>query len=138
MAFTDVSANGYKVAVEAAIAIADSAGANVVNSYSSTISDNLSNKKFVVMVEVTEVCAGDGAIDLAIQGSLDGSVWVDLDASLSMDVDPTGTNSGAGLADLTSIYAPYYRIKIFTDGTDILDAAAVTVSYAFKNVQLNV
>ena len=48
------------------------------------------------------------------------------------DVDPTGLNKKSGLADLTSIYAPYYKLEIQTDGTDTVDAAAVKVSYAFK------
>ena len=132
MAFTAKSANGYKVATETGIAIADSAGANVVTSYSSTINDDLSNKKFVVYLEVTEASAGDGALDVTVQGSHDGTTFVDLDASVIDDVDPTGLNKESGLADLTSIYAPYYRLKIFTDGTDTEDAAAVTVAYAFK------
>jgi len=132
MAFTDTSVNGYAFREEAGIVIADSEGANVVNSYSSTITDDLSNKKFLVYLEVTATSAGDGAYDIAIQGSLDGTTFVDLDASVGMNVDPTGLNKAAAIADLSDFYSPYYRMRIFSDGTDILDAGAVTVQYAFK------
>ena len=66
MAWTSKSVNGYKVATETGIAVADSAGANVVTSYSSVINDDLSNKKFVIYLEVTEVSAGDGAYDVSV------------------------------------------------------------------------
>ena len=132
MAWTQKFANGYKVATETSIAIADSAGANVVHGYTSTINDDLSNKKFIVYLEVTEVCAGDGALDVSVQGSHDGTTWVEIDTDVIDDVDPTGLNKESGLVDLTDIYAPYYRFDVHTDGTDILDAAAVKVSYAFK------
>ena len=131
MAYSNKSVNKYAYREED-IVIPDSAGANVVTVNGSTISDDLSNKKFLVEVEVTEVSAGDGALDVKIEASLDGTTFVSVDASLSMDVDNTGLNKAAGIADLTNIYAPYYRIVVFTDGTDILDAGTATVKYAFK------
>lgn len=123
------SANGYLVHSEV-LAIADSAGANIVAATSSTINTDLSNKKVIVQLEILEVCAGDGALDVAIQGSLDGLNWVDLDASTVADVDPTGLNTGIAVADLTSLYAPYYRLRVFSDGTDTADACSVKVSIA--------
>lgn len=132
MPWTEKTVNDYVVATETGIAVADSAGANAVTSYSSVINHDLSNKKFVVTVEVTNVSAGDGAYLVSLVGSTDNSNWVALDSSVIADIDPTGLNTGVGLADLTSVYAPYYKVKIVTDGTDTQDAAEVTVSYAFK------
>jgi len=130
MSFVKKTINDYTVATESGLAMADSAGANVVHAYSSTINEDLSNKKFAVQVEVTEVSGGDGAWDVTLQGSLDGTAWVDLDVDLIDDIDPTGLNTGAGLADTTSMYTPYYRFDVHTDGTDTLDAAAFTLMYA--------
>ena len=132
MAFTNTSLNKYAFREETGIVIADSVGANVVNSYSSTITDDLSNKKFLVYLEVTAVSAANGDLDIAVQGSLDGTTFVDLDASVGLSVNNTSTNKAAAIADLSNFYAPYYRFRIFTDGTDILDAGAVTVQYAFN------
>lgn len=126
------TANDYKIAEES-LTVPDSAGANVTTAESATINDDLSNKKFVVFLEVTETSAGDGAFDIKIQGSHDESTWTDLDATVGLDIDPTGTNKGAAVADLSSnTQAPYYRIQVFSDGTDILDSATVTVAYAVK------
>lgn len=126
--------NGYAVVQETAIVIADSVGANVVYATGASINDNLSNKKFIVQATMTNVCAGDGALDIAIQGSFDGTTWIDLDASVGMDLDTTGLNTAIAVAVLTDFYAPYYRLRGFTDGTDVLDAGEVTLSYAFMPV----
>ena len=128
MAVSKTSIGRNLLYTETAIAIADSAGANVVTSYTGEIGQyfSLDNMKGIVYVEVTEVCAGDGAIDCAIQGSLDGTTYVDI-AAVTMDVDSTGLNAQASVFDTTDYFLPYWRVKIFTDGTDILDAAEVKV-----------
>jgi hypothetical protein len=132
MSITKASANGYITLTES-YTIPDSAGANVVTVNGSTISEDLSGKKFTVSVTMTALCAGDGALDVKIQASPDGTNWVDVDASLSMDVDTTTVgNADAGLADLTNVYAPYYRAVVFSDGTDLLDAGACTLVLAIK------
>ena len=131
MSITKASANGYITLTEA-LAIADSAGANVVTVNGSTIDVDLSGKKFTVSLTMTEASAGDGALDVKIQASPDNVNWVDVDASLSMDVDTTGLNADAGLADLTNVYAPYYRAVVFTDGTDTQDASAASLVIAIK------
>ena len=125
------SANNYLVHSEI-LALPDSAGANVTSVASTTLTADLSNRKIVVMLEILEVCAGDGDLDVKVQGSIDGSNWADLDASTIGGLDPTGLNTGVAIADLTSFYAPYYRLLVFSDGTDTLDAASVRVSIASK------
>ena len=137
MSWDSKSVNGHVVLIEEELAIADSAGANVVTTDSTVIHNDLSNKKFIVVVEVTNVSAGDGAYVVSIIGSLDNSNWVALDASVIADIDPTGLATGIGLADLTAIYAPYYKVRIVTDGTDTLDAAEVKISLAYRPVYDN-
>lgn len=131
MAWTETSANDYVVGEES-LTVSDSEGANVTTANSSTINNDLSNSKFLVYLEVTEACAGDGAFDIKVQGSHDESSWTDLDATVGMDVDPTGTNSASAVADLSDYYAPYYRLQVFSDGTDTQDDATVKVAYAAK------
>ena len=116
--------------LETAIAIADSAGANVVTSYTGEIGQyfDLSNKKGVVYVEVTDDSAtGDGALDCAIQGSHDGVTYVDI-AAVTMDIDNSGKNKQAATFDCSDYYLPYWRVKLFTDGTDTGAAGAVSVA----------
>ena len=131
MAWTKTSKNGYVILKES-LAIADSAGANVVTVNSSDINEDLSNKKFIINVDITESCAGDGGLDADLYGSVDGTTYVQLDDAVVNDLDTTGTNSQSGLADTTTIYAPIYRVTLLTDGTDTQDAAAALVTVAFK------
>lgn len=131
MAFTETGVGKYLLASEA-LALPDSDGAAVTSVASSTIAYDLSNKKFLVTLLVTEVCAGDGALDIKVQGSYDGTTWTDIDASLSIDVDPTGLNTATAWADTTGYYAPYYRFLVFSDGTDTQDEAAVLLTYSTR------
>lgn len=133
MSFVDSSEYGFLIKTEDLV-LPDSEGANVTSVNSSLLYEgldgNFSNKKILVYLEVTEVCAGDGALDLKVQASLDGVTFVDVDASTVADVDPTDLNKAVALADLTNIYAPYYRLVVFSDGTDILDDAGVRIKIA--------
>lgn len=120
------------VLTETELALADSDGANEVTANTSDIPDGLTlnNMKGLVYVEVTEACAGDGALDCRIQASLDGTTYVNVLTTVSMDVDTTGTNKAVAKFDVTDYYAPYWRVQVFTDGTDTQDAAEVKVEIA--------
>jgi hypothetical protein len=130
MAWTESTINKKYLKGVESVLLPDSAGANPTYANSSTIDHDLGNKKFIIVVTVTETCAGDGGADIKVQGSLDNSNWVDFDASLGVDLDTTGANTVVGVADLSLFFAPYYRIQVFTDGTDTVDDATVSISYA--------
>jgi len=130
MAWVKTSKNQFEIYTESSIALADSGGAVETSANTSTILRDIGGKKLVVYVEVTEACAGDGALDCRIQGSHDGTTFVNVLTTVSMDVDPTSTNKAAAVADLTSYALPFWRIQVFSDGTDTQDAAALTVAIA--------
>ena len=127
MAIVESSLNNgkYLVLTETGQVLPDSEGANVETVNGSSTSHDLGDRKFLIQVTMTEACAGDGALDAKVQGSLDGTNWVDLDATIGMDVDTTGLNTAVGIADLTNFFAPYYRIVVFSDGTDLVDAGVL-------------
>lgn len=133
MSFSENSVNEYIVFQENLV-VPDSEGASVTSVNSSTLEEGrdleAANRKFPVLLEITETCAGNGAFDVKVQVSVDGTNWVDADASLGLDVDPTGSNSGIALADLSNIYAPYIRLQVFSDGTDTQDDAGVRLTVA--------
>lgn len=131
MAWTESSANDYVIGEES-LTVADSEGATVTTASSSTINNDLSNSKFLVYLEVTEASAGNGSLDIKVQGSHDDTTWTDLDATVGLSVDSTGTNKASAVADLSDYYAPYYRLQVFSDGTDTQDDATVKVAYAAK------
>ena len=108
------------------------AGATVVSGSGSTLplTMDLNGRKILVQMDVTEAAAGDGAVDLAIDASIDETNWYEVVASASLDLDTTGLNSVVGSLDLTQWAAPYWRVRIFTDGTDLVDPCSVRVSVA--------
>lgn len=132
MAFTNKSVNGYHVGTEESLTLPDSAGANETSVNTTSVTSDLSDKKFLVSVTVTEATAGNGAAEVRAQASLDDSNWVTVDTTSSMALDTTGLNTAVEEIDLSSIFAPYYRFQVFTDGTDTQDAGTLTVSYAFN------
>lgn len=130
MAFESKSVNGYAVAEES-LTLPDPGGATESTVNSSSFSSDLSDKQILVQLAVTETSNSNGALEVRLQGSLDDENFTTL-ATTSMAVDSTGTNTGVDLVDLTSVQAPYYRLQVFSDGTDIEDSADVDVSYAYK------
>jgi hypothetical protein len=131
MSITKTSKNGYLVLSEL-LTVPDSAGANVVTVNGSVISEDISNKNLVVDCTIGDVTAGDGAYQIKLQSSLDGVNFTTVDAAcLSATLSSLVTNvTGSGMAVATNYYAPYWRLQLFTDGTDILDAGTATVRIA--------
>lgn len=136
MAFStnfEVVNKGNFVHLKEDFTLADSAGANVVTVNGTKIDSTdlqLGGKYVVVQMVITEVSAGDGGWSIKVQGSLDGvNNWFDL-GEYDPDLDSTGLNGAAGGIDLvtTKRYAPFYRVTVYSDGTDTLDAAAAEVA----------
>ena len=112
------------------------AGSTVVSGSGSTLplTMDLNGRKILVQMTVSESCAGDGAVDIAVDASIDEANWYEVVASASLDLDTTGLNTVVGSVDLTLWAAPYWRIRIFTDGTDLVDPCSVVVSVASVHV----
>jgi len=127
----DTGGKKYVVKSEV-ITMPDSAGANIVTQYTTAIDEDISNKKFVILAKVVEACAGNGGLKIAVQASLDGITYVDVDATVDITLDTTGLNSAAGVGITTNYEAPYYRLKLYTDGTDTQDSCQIQVSYAVR------
>lgn len=122
---------------EVGLVIPDPGGATESEITSSTVYTPLPIKhQFLVEIEVTETSGANGSLDVEVQGSADETNWVSLDASLGLAVDSTGANTGRAFADLADQNVPYYRFRIFTDGTDILDSATVTLRFWAQPVGL--
>ena len=129
MSWTKKTVNDMLTMVES-LTLPDSEGANVTLVNTSNITSDINNKKLIVRLAVTEKCTGDGALDCRVQGSIDGTNWTNVLTTLSMDIDPTALNSAMAIADLSAYFAPYWRIQVFSDGTDTVDDATVQVSLA--------
>lgn len=110
--------------------IADSEGANPVTVNGSTLHNrmDISGKIIGIKGLVTETSAGDGAIDARLEGSIDDTNFVIVDASAGMDLDPTGANTATGVLSAVNNSFPYWRVVLFTDGVDTVDDSSVTLT----------
>ena len=151
MALTKTSHGNYVTLAET-IDVVDSGGGNAVYAMGTAVSSsefNWENKKITVKIEMTELSAGNGAWDMYVQTSPTGSTtgdvttagsgawpnWVDASANLNTSLNSTAVgNSAIVVADLTDVWAPYMRIRAYSDGTDTQDASQLKITVALESV----
>ena len=98
------------------------------NHVSPTITEDLGNKKILVGINVT-VAFADVASTLIVEGSADGTNWATL-ATASSDTTPNVTGVKYYLADLSIIYAPYYRLNHNANGLNLSTSGKLKFIYA--------
>ena len=146
------SSVGKYIVLEDTIDVVDSGGGNAVYALGTAFGSDeydFENKKVTIKIEMTELSAGNAAWDMYVQtspnGSTDGDVttpgsgawpnWVDASANLNTSLNSTAVgNSAIVLADLTDVYAPYMRIRAYSDGTDTQDASQIKITVALEGV----
>ena len=71
--------------------------------------------------------------DVTTPGSGAWPNWVDASANLNTSLTSTAVgNSAIVVADLTDVWAPYMRIRAYSDGTDTQDASQVKITVALE------
>ena len=149
MALSKSTAGKY-VVLEETIDVVDSGGGNAVYALGTAFGSDQydwENKKVTVKIEMTELSAGNAAWDMYVQTSPNGLTtgdvttpgsgawpnWVDASANLNTSLNSTTVgNSAIVVADLTDIWAPYMRIRAYSDGTDTQDASQIKVTIALE------
>lgn len=126
-AFVMKSVNKYKVGTSATSAVVAGATDNIV---SPVILDDLGDKKILVGVNVIVAFDNVGA-ELDVEGSTDGTNWVAL-AEATSDILEDATGVKLYLVDLSSIRAPYYRLKVNNDGAAINTTGTLKFIYAVE------
>ena len=147
MAWTKTT-KGKSVLLEETVTLADSGGSNATYAVTSALPNdvyNWENKKITVKFKVSEVSTGNGGVDAYMQTSTTGTTstdvftpgsgsfpdWVDASANINATLNTTAlTEHESHLVDMTDIYAPYCRLRFYSDGTDTQDACSVDVSIA--------
>jgi len=124
-AFSYATVNKYKVGTSATSAVVAGATDNIV---SQVIKDDLGDKKILVGVNVIVAFDNVGA-ELDVEGSTDGTNWVAL-AEATSDILEDATGVKLYLVDLSSIRAPYYRLKVNNDGAAINTTGTLKFIYA--------
>tara|TARA_R100000458_G_C8256737_1_gene232755 strand:- start:1048 stop:1569 length:522 start_codon:yes stop_codon:yes gene_type:complete len=151
MALTKTSAGKYVTLAET-IDVVDSGGGNAVYALGTAFGSDQydwENKKITIKIEMTELSAGNAAWDMYVQTSPNGLTtgdvttpgsgawpnWVDASANLNTSLNSTAVgNSAIVVADLTDIWAPYMRIRAYSDGTDTQDASQIKITVSLEPV----
>jgi hypothetical protein len=149
MALTKTS-HGKYVTLEETIDVVDSGGGNAVYALGTAFGSDQydwENKKVTIKIEMTELSAGNAAWDMYVQTSPNGSTsgdvttpgsgawpnWVDASANLNTSLNSTAVgNSAIVVADLTDVWAPYMRIRAYSDGTDTQDASQLKITVSLE------
>lgn len=87
-----------------------------------------SGKKIIVGMEVTTAYADVVAI-LSVSASYDGTNWVDVATAIA-DTTPDVAEIKKALVDLTSIYAPYFRLTFNSSGLNCGTSGKAKFFYA--------
>ena len=151
MALTKTTAGKYVTLAET-IDVVDSGGGNAVYALGTAFGSDQydwENKKITIKIEMTELSAGNGAWDMYVQTSPNGLTtgdvttagsgawpnWVDASANLNTSLNSTAVgNSAIVVADLTDVWAPYMRIRAYSDGTDTQDASQLKITVSLEPV----
>ncbi len=90
--------------------------------------NHFANTKIVVGINVTTAYDNVVAV-LAVQGSSDGTNWVDLATAIA-DCEPDATGVKSGVVDLTDIWSSYFRLAFNSSGLNVGTSGKAKLFYS--------
>lgn len=116
---------------EPALTMAAGAGEQVQNTGAFPWDANPSGAGVLVELETTETSATNGSIEarLQVRGVADKETagWRTVATTTGMALDTRTLTSASEEVDLRAVFAPEWRVQIFTDGATLTDTADVKV-----------
>ena len=129
-AFATTTVNGYTIRTTPT---SSSLSVNT-NSLVSTIilpsADAIENKKIIMGIDI-KVAFLDVAAILKIQGSHNGTDWIDI-ATIDSDTTPDSTGVQPFFIDLTDIYVPNFRLHFNSSGLSVGTSGTLQFFFAYK------
>jgi len=124
--FATTTVNGYTVRTTTTSSTLAGSTDSLVSENIVPSADSFENKKIVMGMDV-KVAFADVAAVLTLQVSHNGSDWVDV-STLSSDTTPNVTGVKTFFVDVSSIYAPYFRLHFNGSSTAVLTTQSVGTS----------
>jgi hypothetical protein len=124
--FATTTVNGYTVRTTTTSSTLAGSTDSLVSENIVPSADSFENKKIVMGMDV-KVAFADVAAVLTLQVSHNGSDWVDV-STLSSDTTPNVTGVKTFFVDVSSIYAPYFRLHFNGSSTTVLTTQSVGTS----------
>jgi len=124
--FATTTVNGYTVRTTTTSSTLAGSTDSLVSENIVPSADSFENKKIVMGMDV-KVAFADVAAVLTLQVSHNGSDWVDV-STLSSDTTPNVTGVKTFFVDVSSIYAPYFRLHFNGSSAPVLTTQSVGTS----------
>tara|TARA_Y100000310_G_scaffold247854_1_gene253602 strand:+ start:510 stop:938 length:429 start_codon:yes stop_codon:yes gene_type:complete len=124
--FATTTVNGYTVRTTTTSSTLAGSTDSLVSENIVPSADSFENKKIVMGMDV-KVAFADVPAVLTLQVSHNGSDWVDV-STLSSDTTPNVTGVKTFFVDVSSIYAPYFRLHFNGSSTTVLTTQSVGTS----------
>ena len=124
--FATTTVNGYTVRTTTTSSTLAGSTDSLVSENIVPSTDSFENKKIVMGMDV-KVAFADVPAVLTLQVSHNGSDWVDV-STLSSDTTPNVTGVKTFFVDVSSIYAPYFRLHFNGSSTTVLTTQSVGTS----------
>ena len=128
-AFATTTVNGYTVRTTTTSTALSSNTNSLVSQTIVPSTDAIENKKIIMGVDI-KVAFSDVAAILKIQGSHNGTDWLDI---ATLDTD---TTHSAGVqpffVDLTNVYAPNFRLHFNTSALSVGTSGTLQFFFAYK------
>jgi hypothetical protein len=124
--FATTTVNGYTVRTTTTSSTLAGSTDSLVSENIVPSADSFENKKIVMGMDI-KVAFADVTAVLTLQVSHNGSDWVDV-STLSSDTTPNVTGVKTFFVDVSSIYAPYFRLHFNGSSTTVLTTQSVGTS----------
>ncbi len=130
LSFASATVAGYTVKTTPTTSVLSAGTDTLVSTSIATNTDAIENKKIIMGMDV-KVAFSDVNAVLKVQVSHNGTDWADA-ATLSSDTTPNVTGVKTFVADLTNVYAPYFRLHFNDSGLNVGTSGTAQFFYAFK------
>ena len=130
LSFASATVAGYTVKTTPTTSALSSGTDTLVSTNIASNTDEIENKKIIMGMDV-KVAFSNVAATLKVQASHNGTDWADV-ATLSSDTTPDVTGVKTFVADLTNVYAPYFRLHFNDSGLNVGTSGTTQFFYAYK------
>ena len=128
-AFGTATVNGHTVKTTTTTSTLSGATDTIVTPVIASNTSTIENKKIIMGMDV-KVAFSDVTTALSLEASHDGSNWTTI-STLLADTTPNVTGVKTQIADLTDVYAPYFRLHFNSKGHSVGTSGTCQFFYTY-------
>ena len=128
--FATTTVNGYTIRTSTTSSALSSGANSLVSATIQPSTDAIENKKIIMGIDI-KVAFADVAAILKIQGSHNGTDWLDI-ATLDSDTTPNSTGVQHFFVDLSNVYTPNFRLHFNSSALTVGTSGTLQFFFAYK------